>query len=248
MKKSTLAFAALLLAGAMSLTACSGGTSPATSPAPEPTEESVNAPELGVAWLNGGTAIALETFGSGTRGCWPLISDVTADGNTVTVEVAPPEDTICTMDYRAQHTYVELPEGVDSSSDVTVVVRFLSQDGAEFTAGVLPGSTDLGPTDQAPSAGWLNRTTLALVTFGSSSADCWPTPTDAATDGANGELLVQFAEPTAAMACTSDLVPQLQAIYVPESVGAEDRSTITELVLNGAGYQNQSVVIAPAKF
>lgn len=248
MKKRLLALASLAAAGVLVLSGCSAPGSPQPDHTAGESSAPTETPDLGVAWLAGGTAIALQTFGSGSRDCYPQVGEVAVNGSDVTVQLNPlPAEQICTMDYRPQLSFVALGSQPDTKKDVTVKVEF-TETGTTFTAGVLPAiEVAADASVEGPSAGWINQNAIALLTYGSGSVDCWPTVKSvSAPDAAQGVLTVELAESTHTGPCTADYRPQVHEVFVDD--GLVDPALINALVLNGAGFTNEQLVLEPAKF
>lgn len=245
MNKRTLAFASLAAVSALVFVGCSApGAAPQNTPAPTPTEtateEPTQAPELGVAWVDGGNAFALRTYGSGSRNCYPNIGDVAVNGSEITVRIDPlVADQMCTMDYRSQLSLIDAA-GVDAKSDVTVNVEFTDL-GETFEAGVLPAIEVVSPAPQGPSAGWFDQHTIALLTYGTGTVECWPIVKDVIAR--DTDTVIEFELPTYAGACTADYAPQLHEVYIDDTT--INSETAGNLVLNGAGFDNEPVLVVP---
>lgn len=219
--------AGLLAAGA--LTGCAtGASSPAqetsTSASSSPDAgESASAAKIGAAWLDAGRAIAVVTWGSST--CVPVVSaEPTVSGDAVTVTLGESGRTDCTRDMAPRATLVGLPAGVDPTRSLEVTVE-----------GAAEGRTTLAPLTSAPSdaeqfapsAGWVDARTIALVTYGSSG--CPPTVESVITTGTG--IAVQFAAPPADQICTMDLAPRVTLADVGD--GAPEGAV--SVVLSGGG-------------
>ena len=203
----------------------SGGSS--TDPSEAPSTDPA------AAWLDGGRAIALVTWGSSSTACAPKAADVTAEGQTVTVALAgPPADTACTADFAPRATYVAVPDGVETTKDVTLSFR-----GDQFSGRVtLPGRTSSasgGAEDMMPSAGWFASDGIVLLTWGSSS--CPPVVQDVAEK--DGGATVSFVTDTT-RACTRDLAPRLTVLEV---TAPQDPTGFT-LTLKGDGLDGTVAV------
>ena len=206
--RTGLAFAALAAMLTFALTGCAE-LEPAAPPVP--TAEATTAPSTdpAAAWLDGGRAIALVTWGSSSTDCTPAVADARAEGQTVTVTLAgPPADTMCTADFAPRATYISVPEGVDPTRDAT-----LAFDGDGFQGRVpLAGSSALatgGQTDGKPSAGWFAPDGIVLMTWGSSSCP----PVVEKVEGADHGATVTFQTDETRM-CTRDLAPRLTLLGV----------------------------------
>lgn len=232
---------ALLLGGA--LAACATPT--ASSPSAEPTATSTPSDsgsgsggegEIDAAWLDGGRLIGLVTYGS--SGCVPLAEDAKLNGSVLEVTLAEPEDaTACTADYAPRVTLVGVPEGVDPSEDLEIVVSGADVDGDTELEGV-DGLTGGGETDYLPSAGWTDiDDTFVLLTWGSSS--CAPVIQDAAASGP-AEVTVTFVTPPADQVCTMDMAPRALVVTVAD---LEDDDDVTAILTGTPEFDNVRVSI-----
>ncbi|MGK0716700.1 hypothetical protein ACR5KS_11710 [Leucobacter sp. W1153] len=216
----TLSASALLTAALLA----SGCTAAADSSEPAPSAPGVPGGdlELDAAWLDEGRMVALVTWGSSS--CVPVAETVTATGQTVSVTLDAGDPTrACTADYAARASVVVLPEGVDPTQDVELIITLgeasgdAELDGNPALAGV-PGQ----PTDYAPSAGWFDDGSLVLLTWGSST--CPPVVESVEVTGSAGT--VGFAAQDGP--CTMDLVPRATVIGLgPLEAGAEDAFVLT---------------------
>lgn len=238
MFRKTMGVAAVVLMAAVALAGCSTGAG--GSPSPEAATESPplsGALEVDAAWLDGGSMIALVTWGSST--CVPTAGEVAYEDGVLSVEMVDPlENTACTRDFVPRATAVALPEGIDSAEDLTVAVTSSEAEGDVVLAGV-PG---LVPADGlsdggVPSAGWTGSAgTIALLTWGSSS--CTPTVQDAAVTASN-EITVTFVDPPADQVCTMDFSPRVTVV----TVDGVEAGTGYELVLQGAEFAGSRVPV-----
>lgn len=212
---------ALLASATLALAGCAG-----QSPTPETTQPSEPAPPtstpapLGDAeavWLDAGRQIGLVTWGSSS--CVPLVGDVSADGQVITVSMSDviegQEPQACTADFAPRASVIGVPEGVDPQEDVTLKVTYdeqalqLELDGGDDLTGV-PGE----PTDYLPSAAWLDDdATIVLLTWGSSTC----LPVIDSVESADDEVIVTFV--TEDGVCTMDIVPRVTMI---EASGDDD--------------------------
>ncbi|WP_295839251.1 hypothetical protein [uncultured Microbacterium sp.] len=215
--------AGLLAAGALAGCASVASSSPDPStPVPDATD-TAPATEVGAAWLDAGRAIAVVTYGSSS--CVPVVAgEPRAEDGTLTVELADPQNDACTRDMAPRATLVPLPAGVDASQALDVSVTGAAE-GRTRLAGLAaaPASSD----DMVPSAGWVGASTVAIVTYGSSS--CVPRVESATVDGA--QIAVRFAAPPADQVCTMDYAPRVTLADVEGEV-AEGEATVT---LSGGG-------------
>ncbi|MDF2992111.1 MAG: hypothetical protein K0S37_2625 [Microbacterium sp.] len=201
--------------------AASAPTSSASTADPDATTPAA-ATDVEAAWLNGGRSIALVTLGSSS--CAPRITDepTLAEG-VLTVTLTDPAGVTCTRDMAPRATYVPLPAGTDSTQPLDISVN-----GAVTGTGTLSALTTAEPSaDFAPSAGWVNDSLVAILTFGSSS--CVPVVETVSAQG--DALAVGFATPPADQVCTLDIAPQVSLADVT-GIGGSD---VTSLVLSGGG-------------
>ncbi len=215
------AASALALFAALALTGCAttpgGGTAgpsdPSAQTAPPSDAQTGEDSELDAAWLSGGQGIGLVTWGSST--CLPTVGEVTAAGQTVTVELVDPQDRMCTRDYVPRASYVALPAGVDATQQVEIAVTggtYRGGTGLDALAEAVPPVTD-GEADFAASAGWFGDGGIVLLTYGSSSCP----PVFASVEVAGAEVQASIAEPPADQVCTADYAPQLSVLQVEAS-------------------------------
>lgn len=193
--------------------------------------------EVGAAWIDGGRQIALVTSGSST--CVPSAQDaaVQADGTlAITLTLGDSADA-CTDDYVPRVTLLAVPEEVDPTQDVALVVTDdQGSRGETDIAGVAGYSAD-GPTDYAPSAAWVGDDWIALVTWGSST--CVPVVEDvAASDDVS--VTVTFATPPADQMCTMDMGPRGTLVDVT-GLGVAHADALT-LTLTGGDAQFETPV------
>lgn len=179
--------------------------------------------ELDAAWLDAGRMAAVVTYGSSS--CAPFADKITADGQTVrvTLDEGDPHQP-CTDDYTGRASSLPLPEGIDPTQDVELVITLGDVTGEVGLRGsaALTG-TPGEPTDYEPSAGWLDGTALVLLTWGSSS--CPPMPESFEASGNSGTIT--FVTDTERI-CTADMGPRLTLVDFGElDDGAKDDFTLT---------------------
>ncbi|MGZ0066983.1 hypothetical protein [Microbacterium arborescens] len=235
----TTAASALLLLSALALAGCAttpGGAAPGTSAsgAPGSAAPSQDA-DVEAAWLDGGRAVGLVTYGSSS--CQPVVGEVTASGQTVTVELTDPEGTACTREYVPRASYVGLPAGVDPTQDVDIVVAGGYTGDAELdgVAGLTAPTGEL-IGDMVPSAGWFDDAGLVLLTWGSSS--CPPVFETVALDG--DTVRATEAAGAADQVCTMDYAPRLSVLGVE---GVSDDARPGEIVLVSPAGDEQRIAI-----
>ncbi|MDF2580042.1 MAG: hypothetical protein K0S49_1621 [Microbacterium sp.] len=237
----TTAASALLLLAALALAGCAttpGGAAPggapssgsdAGSPAPSP-EADVEA-----AWLDGGRAVGLVTYGSSS--CQPVVGEVSASGQTVTVELSDPEGAACTRDYVPRASYVGLPAGIDPAQDLEIVVTggYTGDADLDGVAGLEAPTGDVND-EMMPSAGWFDDAGLVLLTWGSSS--CPPVFESVALDG--DAVRATEAAAAADQVCTMDYAPRLSVLTVE---GVSDDARPGEIVLVSPAGDEQRVAV-----
>ena len=222
---SSLAAIALLSAGCTSTPAAE---TPTSSPAPSANAGDDTDDIEGV--LLEGRMFAVITWGS--SGCIPQVDEVTADGQTVTLNLVDlegedGEEQICTADYAPRASVGALPEGVDPTAEITLNVTYgdvvddVDLDGNPDFAGK-PGSS----TEYQPSAGWFDDSSLVLLTWGSSSC----APVVESVEGAGNAGTVTFVT-DAEQVCTMDMAPRATIIAFPDDVDDDDFT----LTLTGDG-------------
>ncbi|MEV7631916.1 hypothetical protein AB0N64_05835 [Microbacterium sp. NPDC089318] len=223
---AALAAVALLAAGCTATT--SGANAPTSSSVPSdastpPFADAVN--EVEVAWLDGGRAFAVLTWGSSS--CAPVLGDVAASGQGIRATLAASAEKACTDDLAPQALMVPVPQGVDVTSEVEVEVVHGERTGsARLDALAEPPR---GQTEYAPSAGRFDRDGIVLLTWGSSS--CPPIVNDVQSTAAGAT--VGFEEVDGV--CTMDLAPRLTPILLPES----GEAGAFELTLTGGGLDGK---------
>lgn len=235
--RTALAIAALAASATIALAGCAQ-LEPVSAPAP--TAESTSAPEPSMdpaaAWLDGGRGIGLVTFGSSSLACTPVVQDVKAEGQTISVMLAEPDqNAICTADLAPRATFIDVPESVDPGKDVTV-----SFDGGGFQGRLpLAGNSALsasGTSDGKPSAGWYSDTGILLLTWGSST--CRPVVSDLAENQDKKGAAVTFQTDATAI-CTKDFVPRVTVLGV--NAPADPAGYV--LTLKGDNLDGQVTVI-----
>ena len=153
---------------------------------------------------------AVVTWGSST--CVPSVESVSADGQAVTVELNEGDAAeACTADLGPRASLGALPEGVDPTKDVELVVTLGgSTDDIDLDGNPALTGTPGGETEFLPSAGWFDDESLVLLTWGSSS--CPPVVEDVQASGRAGT--VTFA--TGEGVCTMDMAPRATVISFGE--------------------------------
>ena len=222
--------AGLLAAGALTGCATGASSSPAeTGPSPDATTPAPGS-ETGAAWVEAGRSIAVVTWGSSS--CVPRASGVPSvvDG-ALTVTLDEAQQDVCTADFAPRATLIPVPAGVDATADLTVKVT-----GAAEGTVTLRGLKNV-PTDGeqfVPSAGWVDSSLVAIVTYGSSSC----VPAVQAVSSAGDDVEVQFATPPADQVCTMDYAPRVSLADIGREAGEGDVS----LVLSGGGVASSGPI------
>ncbi|GAA3635293.1 hypothetical protein GCM10022200_18250 [Microbacterium awajiense] len=235
MRLRTLAAAAaasalLLLAGCAT---SPGGGDATTGPSPS---DDPAAAELAAAWLDSGRAVGLVTWGSST--CQPT-AIVEPEGQTLRVELVDDAQAACTRDYVPRATVLGVPEDVDATENLEIIVTGDAYSGRVELDGLDPEYVVEGMTDYEPSAGWTDIDGMfVILTWGSSG--CPPVLEDV-TETAEAEITATFADPPADQVCTADMAPRGTVAYVD----ALSEDSDVELVLVGDGYDSVRVPILP---
>jgi hypothetical protein len=237
----TTAASALLFAAALALAGCAttpGGTTPGGAPSsgsdagsPAPSQEA----DVEAAWLDGGRAVGLVTYGSSS--CQPVVREVSASGQTLTVELSDPEGVACTRDYAPRASYVGLPAGIDPAQDLEIVVTggYTGDADLDGVPGLQAPTGDVND-EMVPSAGWFDDAGLVLLTWGSSS--CPPVFETVALDG--DAVRAIGAAAAADQVCTMDYAPRLSVLTV-EGVSGDARPG--EIVLVSPSGDEQRVAV-----
>lgn len=214
-----LVAAGLLGVGALAGCASGAGSAPETS-SPD-ASESVPAADVQAAWLDGGRSIAVVTSGSST--CAPTSVEMpTLEGRVLTVPLAESTRTACTRDFVPRATLVPLPEGVDPTQGLQIAIT-----GAVAGETILAGLPEApAPVPEfSPSAGWVDSSMVALLTWGSSGCP----PVVETVTAAGGEVAIGFATPPADQVCTADMAPRVALA----EVGGVAPAGPVQLVLSG---------------
>ncbi|MFS0713727.1 hypothetical protein ABC195_07570 [Microbacterium sp. 2P01SA-2] len=238
----TTAASALLLLAALALAGCAttpGGATPeSTGSGGADAGSSAPAQDADVeaAWLDGGRSVGLVTYGSSS--CQPVVGEVSASGQTVTVELNDPEGAACTRDYVPRASYVGLPVGIDPAQDVEIIVTggYTGDADLDGVAG-LEGPTGAVNDEMLPSAGWFDDAGLVLLTWGSSS--CPPVFETVAIDE-GGAVRATEAAAAADQVCTMDYAPRLSVLAVE---GVSDDARPGEIVLVSSAGDEQRIAV-----
>ncbi|MDJ1113847.1 hypothetical protein [Microbacterium dauci] len=202
------------------LTGCATPAAPGDAPSsvPDGGAPPLSDWEVDAAWLNGGSMIALVTYGSSS--CVPTLVDAKADAGVLVVELADANANGCTDDLVPRPLAVPVPSGIDASAEVEVQVSM-----GEAYADVDLDPYTAGPVEEfTPSAGWLDDDAVAILTWGSSS--CVPVIEDVSVPSA-ASVVVRFAKPDLEQVCTMDMAPQLTVAMLPEGADVDDTATLT---------------------
>lgn len=222
--------ASAALAAALLIVGCSaspGEQGPTSSATPDDSGNTATGDEndIEAAWLDEGRMFGLVTWGSST--CVPMIDEVSAEGQKVTVSLvdAPSDDgkeKACTSDFAPRASIGALPEGVDPTKDVELLVTFgditddVDLDGNPALAGV-PG----GATSYVPSAGWFDDEGIVLLTWGSSS--CPPLVDNLEVQDAGATVTFKTEDGV----CTMDMAPRATVLGIDGDFDDEEEFTLT---------------------
>jgi len=220
-----------MVSAVIAFAGCAGGSTP---PAGSPTGTGGSGPlEVSAGWLDGGRAVAVVTHGSSS--CVPSVSEVAlqADGSVAVTLVDPAGDAVCTADYAPRASLVSLPTGVDAAATLELTVML----GASRGHVALDAYTGPAATEYAPSAGWIDANSFAILTWGSSS--CAPRVQSAVANG--NDIAVTFVEFPADQPCTMDMGPRVVLASV-EAAAAASGMTAT---LSGGDAQFATPVTIP---
>ena len=221
---SALAAAALLAVGC---TASPGEQPPTSSAAPDDSGNATTPTiddDVEAAWLDDGRMFAIVTWGSST--CVPVVDEVSAEGQTVTVSLADApsgdgadddEARACTEDLAPRASIGAVPEGVDPTQDVEFIVTVGEvTDDVDLDGNPALSGTPGGSTEYAPSAGWFDDEGIVLLTWGSSG--CPPIVENVEEQG--GGATVTFK--TEDRVCTMDMAPRATIIALSDDAHEDD--------------------------
>ncbi len=225
---------AVLVAGV--LTACASGPGGTATTDADDTAEDM---EVSAAWLDDGRMIGLVTQGSST--CVPVAEDAELKGSTLTVALAAAEgDQACTRDLVPRVTMVSVPEGVDPSKELEIIVTGDGVQGDADLDGVPGLAGPGGETDYLPSAGWTGEDgQFVILSWGSSG--CAPAIENTEATSAN-EVTVTFVTPPDNQVCTMDMAPRG---LVASVTGIEDEDAEVFAILEGGEFDNVRIPIIP---
>ncbi|QIM17499.1 hypothetical protein G7066_00035 [Leucobacter coleopterorum] len=224
--------AALLFAGCA---AAPKAESPTASPAPSEGSSDPDTNDMEGALLDNGRMFVVTTQGSST--CVPQVKSATAKGQAVAVTlVDPASDSVCTMDLVPRASVAELPSGVDPTKDVTLQVTYGDKVGVVEIDGTTVTGTPGTPTDNKPSASWINDETLVLLTWGSSG--CPPVVESLTGSGRSGTVTFVTEKDKV---CTADMAPRATLLTFEKDAVDDDGFT---LKLVGGGLDGSVLVAA----
>lgn len=237
-----LAAALSALAAVVFIAGCTvgpGAASPqnTSNPSGEAQAPDDDADDMSGALLDDGRMFAVVTWGSSS--CVPNVTDVSAQGQEVSVTLEDAEgDQVCTADMAQRASVGALPAGVDPTSDITLSVTYADatddvEIGGRQVAGV-PGE----PTSYEPSAGWIDDGSLVLLTWGSSGCP----PIVSTIEGSGNAGTVEFAT-VEGQVCTMDMAPRATLLSFAE--GSVDDDAPFTLTLTGGGVDG--VVTIPGE-
>ena len=178
--------------------------------------------DMEAAILDDGRMFAIVTWGSST--CVPHVDTVSANGQTVSVELVETDaNAVCTLDMAQRASVGALPDGVDPTKEITLQVTYgdvsddIDVDGdAAFTG--TPGSS----TEYLPSAAWFDDGSLVLLTWGSSG--CPPVVEELSASGATGTATFVTDDDKA---CTMDMAPRATILSFGDDQVDDDGFTLT---------------------
>ena len=234
---------ALLVAVPLALTACASpsgsgaSTSPTASGSPSPHGNGGDDADLEAAWLADGGAVGIVTYGSSS--CVPMAGEPTFADGTLTVELTDLDGQACTRDYAPRATYVGLPEGVDPTQDLDIVVTGTYAGDVELDGDPSLTAPSGEMLEFPPSAGWFDSDGFLLLTWGSST--CVPV-LESATVASATEVAVVFQTPPADQACTADMAPRVTVVGIDDD-DLDDDARVSA-TLSGAEFTGVSVAIA----
>lgn len=222
--RRTSSLLALIGAGALLLAGCASGAAvPASSGSASETPIGGEI-RTEAGWLDGGRFIGIVTDGSST--CVPTATDATvqADGTLAVTLDNGPADKACTADMVPRVSLVGVPEGVDPTKDLDIVVTMAQGGRGDADLDGLDASqVKTGETDYLPSAGWVDDDQIAILTWGSST--CAPVVGDVtASDPKN--VMVTFAD-LGDKPCTMDMAPRATLISVAGLDVDDDGASVT---------------------
>ncbi|QIK63343.1 hypothetical protein G7068_09125 [Leucobacter viscericola] len=213
--------AALLFAGCA---AAPKAESPTASPSPTEGSGDHDIDEMAGALLDNGRMFVVTTQGSST--CIPQVKSATAKGQTVAVTlVDPASDSVCTMDLVPRASAGELPSGVDPTKDVTLQVTYGDRVGTIEIDGTSITGTPGTPTDNKPSASWIDDDTLVLLTWGSSGC---PPVVESLSGSGNSGTVTFVTDKT--KVCTADMAPRVTLITFDKGSVDDDGAFTLKLV------------------
>lgn len=214
----------------------SGSAEPAPSGSASPSPEAssggvVGTDDVEAAWLDGGRGVGLVTYGSSS--CLPVVGEPTYADGVLTVDISDPDGEACTRDLVPRGSYVGLPEGVDPTRELEIVVTGTYADDTDLDG--LEGDIAV-PEEFAPSAGWADDDMMLILSWGSSTCP----PVLESAEAAGAEVLVRFAEPVADQVCTADMAPRVTVVAVTGDV--DDDAAVTA-VLSGGDFADIRVPV-----
>ena len=210
--------------GGAASTAPSASGSASESASPGASGGAAGTDDVEAAWLDGGRGVGLVTYGSSS--CLPVIGEPTYADGVLTVDISDPEGEACTRDLVPRGSYVGLPEGVDPTRELEIVVTGTYADDTDLDG--LEGEIAV-PEEFAPSAGWADDDMMLILSWGSSTCP----PVLESAEAAGTEVQVRFAEPVADQVCTADMAPRVTVVAV---TGAVDDDAAVTAVLSGGEF------------
>jgi hypothetical protein len=214
----------------------SGGTvTPEETAAPDVVEVEVDA-----AWLDSGRMVGIVTVGSST--CVPMAEPATYADGVLQVTLTEEPDAACTRDLVPRVTLVDVPDDVDPSQDLEIIVSGETGAGdayaGETSLDGVDGLVRPTDTDYLPTAGWTDVDgQFVILSWGSSS--CAPV-LEAVEATGPAEVTVTFQTFPENQVCTMDMAPRALVAYVD---GVDDSDTFA--VLQGAEFDNVRIPVYP---
>lgn len=178
--------------------------------------------DVEAAWLDGGRGVGLVTYGSSS--CLPVVGEPTYADGVLTVDISDPDGEACTRDLVPRGSYVGVPEGVDPTRELEIVVTGTYADDTDLDG--LEGEIVV-PEEFAPSAGWADDDMMLVLSWGSSTCP----PVWESAEAAGSEVLVSFAEPVSDQVCTADMAPRVTVVAVTGDV--DDDAAVTAVLSGG---------------
>lgn len=225
--------AVLLLAGC---TSTPGSDTPTSSPSSsadsaDSTDNAGDTNDVEGVLLDNGRMFGVITTGSST--CVPQVSDVTAEGQTVTATLVDVEDEdgaakACTKDLVPRASLGELPDGVDPTAEITLRVTYGDIADDVDIDGDPTATGESGIETGTPSAAWFDDGGVVLLTWGSSGCP----PVVESLEGSETAGTVTFVTDDD-LICTADIAPRATVLSFGEDTVDDDVPFTLTLVGGG---------------